>query len=83
MLLWALRLRNYKTLHLLFLPARAVMGLDRESDAVHIETRVAKGRECCTPSTPPPPPHSFAFYSESEGANRSSTALSLKCSKAE
>lgn len=33
------------------LPAlsRAVMGLDRESDVVHIETRIAKGRECCTP----------------------------------
>lgn len=23
------------------------MGLDRESDVVHIETRIAKGRECC------------------------------------
>lgn len=29
--------------------SRAVMGLDRESDVVHIETRIAKGRECCTP----------------------------------
>lgn len=31
---------------LLLLFSRAVMGLDRESDVVHIETRVAKGREC-------------------------------------
>lgn len=29
--------------------SRAVMGLDRESDVVHIETRIAKGRECFTP----------------------------------
>lgn len=28
---------------------RAVIGLDRESDVVHIETRIAKGRECFTP----------------------------------
>lgn len=26
--------------------SRAVMGLDRESDVVHIETRITKGREC-------------------------------------
>lgn len=39
------------------------MGLDRESDVVHIETRIAKGRECCTPvchtqhpEDPPPLP---------------------------
>lgn len=29
--------------------SRAVMGLDRESDVVHIETRIGKGREYCTP----------------------------------
>lgn len=28
--------------------SRAVMGLDRESDVVHIETRIAKGCECYT-----------------------------------
>lgn len=28
--------------------SRAVMGLDRESDVVHIETRIAKGREFST-----------------------------------
>lgn len=28
---------------------RAVIGLDKEADVVHIETRVAKGRECRTP----------------------------------
>lgn len=37
-------------LFLLLLPlfSRAVMGLDSESDVVHIETRIAEGRECCT-----------------------------------
>ena len=31
---------------LLSLFSRAVMGLDKESDVVHIETRISKGREC-------------------------------------
>ena len=69
--------------------SRAVMGLDREPDVVHIETRIAKGRECCTPvrrcsnTHRTPLPLSFRARSRGRWDPFCCPDWSLKSSKAE
>lgn len=68
--------------------SRAVMGLDRESDVVHIETRIGKGREYCTPvccssKTHRTPCLSFRARSQARWDLFFCSDWSLKSSKAE
>lgn len=68
--------------------SRAVMGLDRESDVVHIETRIGKGREYCTPvccssKTQRTPCLSFRARSRARWDLFFCSDWSLKSSKAE